>query len=77
MQTCDKVSNAQMPLMRRPCTHLVELEVVQQIIQLSVLGILLELDVVLLQTVQGELGLVVDKDFQGLRNVSAIPIAKV
>lgn len=49
---------------------LVELEVVQQVVQLSVLGILLELDVVLLQTVQGELGLVVDKDFQGLRDVS-------
>lgn len=33
--------------------HLVELEGIQQIIELAVLFILLELDIVLLQTVQG------------------------
>jgi hypothetical protein len=43
---------------------LVELEVVQQFIQLAVLLCLAKLDVVLLQTVQGELGLVVDIDLE-------------
>jgi hypothetical protein len=52
-------------------TYLVELEVVQQIVQLSVLAVLFELDVVLLKTVQGELGLVVDKDLKRLYPVKS------
>ena len=43
---------------------LVELKLVQQFIEFAVLFCLAELDVVLLQTVQGELGLAVDVDLQ-------------
>ena len=72
MQTCNRVSRVhQGKDWAGTSTHLVEFEVVQQVIQLSVLGVLLELDIVLLQTMQGELGLVVNKDFQRLRKVSA------
>jgi len=46
---------------------LVELEVIQEIEQLAVLLILLQLDVVLLQTMEGNLGTIVDKDLQRLR----------
>ena len=42
--------------------HLVELEVVQEIVQLAVLLLLTQLDVVLLKTVQSKLGLGVDGD---------------
>lgn len=45
---------------------LVELERVQQVVELSVLLCLGQVDVVLLQAVQGELGLIVDVDFNGL-----------
>jgi len=48
-------------------THLVELEAVQQIVELSVLLALGELDKVLLKTVEGQLGLVVDVNLEGLR----------
>ena len=48
--------------------YLVELESVQEIVELPVLAVLLQLDVVLLESVQGQLGLVVDKDFEGLRS---------
>ena len=47
-------------------TDLVEFERVQQVVQLAVLFALLQLDVVLLETVQRKLGLIVDVDFQGL-----------
>lgn len=43
---------------------LVEFEVVQKLIQLAVLLLLVELDVVLLQAVEGELGIVIDIDLQ-------------
>ena len=39
---------------------LVELKVVKQLVQLAVLLLLLKLDVVLLKTVQGELGVLID-----------------
>lgn len=45
---------------------LVEFELVEQVVELAVLGVLGELDKVLLETVQGELGLVIDVDFKGL-----------
>lgn len=45
--------------------NLVELQGVQQVGQLLVLFFLVQLDVVLLQTVQGQLGFVVNIDFQG------------
>ena len=48
-------------------THLVELEAVQQVIELAVLLALGELDKVLLKTVEGQLGLVVDVNLEGLR----------
>lgn len=54
-------------------THLVELERVKQLVQLPVLLLLLELDVVLLQTVQRQLGLVVDVDLQRLYTISHQP----
>ena len=43
---------------------LVELEVVEQIIELAVLLALAELDVVLLKTVEGELGLIIDVNLE-------------
>ena len=43
---------------------LVEFESVEQLIQLAILLSLAQLDVVLLQTVEGELGLVVDVDLE-------------
>lgn len=46
--------------------NLVEFELVEQVVELAVFGGLLELDVVLLQTMKGELGLVIDVDFQRL-----------
>jgi hypothetical protein len=44
--------------------NLVELQVVQQVVQLAVLLLLAQLDVVLLETVQGELGVVIDVDLK-------------
>lgn len=44
--------------------HLVELEVVEQIAELSVLGLLVNVDKVLLQTVQSELSFVVNENLQ-------------
>jgi len=46
---------------------LVEFERVEQIEKLSVLLVLLDLDIVLLETVEGQLGFVVDEDFHGLQ----------
>lgn len=43
---------------------LVELQVVQQVVQLAVLLLLAELDVVLLETVKGELGVVIHIDLE-------------
>jgi len=45
---------------------LVEFERVEQIEKLSVLLVLLDLDIVLLETVEGQLGFVVDEDFHGI-----------
>ncbi len=45
---------------------LVELERIKQIIELAILFIFLELDVVLLQTVQSQFGFIIHKDFQWL-----------
>jgi len=46
---------------------LVKFERVEQIEELSVLFVLLDLDIVLLETVEGQLGFVVDEDFHGLQ----------
>ena len=46
--------------------NLVELEGVEEVAELPVLLVLGELDKVLLQTVKGELLLVIDQDLQGL-----------
>lgn len=43
---------------------LVELQVIKKLVQLAVLLVLAELDVVLLETVQGELGVVIDVDLE-------------
>ena len=48
-------------------TDLIELQGVEQIVQFAVLCCLLQLDVVLLQTVQGKLSLVINVDFQRLQ----------
>ena len=45
---------------------LVKLEVVEQIVELPVLFLLLELEEVLLKTMESQLGLVVDVDFEWL-----------
>lgn len=47
-------------------TYLIELEAVQQFIQLPVLPNLLQLNVMLLKTVERELGFIVNKDLKGL-----------
>lgn len=47
-------------------TDLVELEIVEEVVELPVLLLLFELEEVLLETVEGELGLVVDVDLEGL-----------
>ena len=47
--------------------YLVELEDVEELEELPVLLSVLQLDVVLLQAVEGQLGLVVDVDFHGLK----------
>lgn len=49
-------------------TDLIEFEGIKQIVQLSILGRLLDLDEVLLETVQGEFRLVVDIDLERLSN---------
>lgn len=46
--------------------YLIELKRVEQLVQLPVLANFFQLDVMLLQTMEGELRLVVDEDFQGL-----------
>jgi hypothetical protein len=45
---------------------LVELELIKEIVELAVLGRLFELDEVLLETVKGQLCLVIDVDLEGL-----------
>jgi hypothetical protein len=45
---------------------LVELEVVQELVELPVLFLLFKLEVVLLKTVEGQLGLVIDVDLEWL-----------
>jgi hypothetical protein len=52
--------------LRNKGTDLVELEVVQELVQLPVLLLLLELEVVLLKTVEGQLGLVIDVNLEWL-----------
>lgn len=47
---------------------MIEFEGIKQIVQLSILGRLLDLDEVLLETVQGEFRLVVDIDLERLSN---------
>jgi hypothetical protein len=54
-------------------TDLVELERVEELVELAVLLLLLELDVVLLQTVQRELGLVIDVDLKRLAGGAGAP----
>lgn len=51
----------------RATTHLVELERVEEVVELAVLGRLVEAHKVLLQTVQRELLLVVDVDLERLQ----------
>lgn len=46
--------------------YLVELEGVEEVVQLAVLLLLVEADEVLLQTVKGQLGVVVNEDLEGL-----------
>ncbi len=48
---------------------LVEFERVEQVVELAVLGRLFKANVVLLETVEGELGLVIDVDFKGLQTL--------
>jgi hypothetical protein len=53
-------------------THLVELQRVEQVVQLAVLGRLLEADNVLLKTVESQLLLVIDVDLEGLRGKGSV-----
>ena len=52
---------------RKRATNLVELQGIEEVVQLPVLLFLLELDVVLLESVKGELGLVVDVNLERLK----------
>ncbi len=54
----------------QPPANLVKLERVEQLVQLPVFADLLELHVVLLQTVQRELCLIVDEDLERLQRLS-------
>jgi hypothetical protein len=47
--------------------NLIELEGIKKFVKLPVLACFLELDIVLLKTVQSELGLVIDEDFERLK----------
>lgn len=57
---------------RKRVTYLIELEAVEQLVQLPVLANFFQLDVVLLQTVESKLCLVVDEDFERLLGGSVI-----
>jgi hypothetical protein len=48
-------------------TYLVELKRVQQVVQLAVLGRLVDLDEMLLEPMEGEFSLVIDVDLQRLQ----------
>jgi hypothetical protein len=48
-------------------TNLVELKGVEKLVQLPILLSFLELDEVLLETMKGELGLVIDEDLERLK----------
>ena len=48
-------------------THLVELQNVEQLEEFAVLLVVLQLDVVLLEAVKGQLGLIVDVDLHRLK----------
>lgn len=50
-------------------THLIEIQGIQKLIELPVLAHLIELNIVLLETVESELRLIVDKNFERLRVV--------
>ena len=65
MQTCHRVSQHQ--ISEDVTAHLVELEIVEEIVEFPVLLLFFQLVVELLQSVQSQLGLVVDVDLQGLR----------
>ena len=69
MQTCER-KGGQRSIEHRgvegEVKDLVELQRIEQVIQLAVLGGLLEANVVLLQSVESELLLVVDVDLEGL-----------
>ena len=47
--------------------YLVELQVVEEVIELPVLFLLLQLEIILLKTVKGQLGLVVHVDLKRLQ----------
>lgn len=54
----------------QPGANLVELECVEELVQLPVFADLLELHVVLLETMQRELRLIVDEDLERLQGLS-------
>lgn len=51
---------------------LVEFEIVQQVVELPVLLPLLELEVELLKTVEGQLGLIIDVNFKRLQHINQL-----
>ena len=55
-------------------THLIEVKGVQKLVQLPVLANLLQLHVVLLETVESELRFVVNEDLQGLMRRRSVDI---
>lgn len=59
---------------REHVTYLIEFEAVEQLVQLPVLANFFQLDVVLLQPVESEFGLVVDEDFERLFEESVMRI---
>jgi hypothetical protein len=68
----DKDTNLDVSYTPQICSkaHLVELELVEEVVEFSVLLLLLELEEVLLKSVQGQLGLVVNVDFKRLQLAS-------
>ena len=66
MTTCKRRALASPPT-ARALAHLIELERVEQLDQFAILLVLFELDIMLLETVKRELGIVINVNFHRLQ----------
>jgi hypothetical protein len=56
-------------------SDLIEFKRIEQFVKLSVLSVLLELDIVLLESVECQLGLIVNENFERLKAKSAFRLS--